>query len=132
MNDVKQSVLSVIAEAAEQDTMEVPQLAEENINQVGSSTDIQLEMLKTIQAMQKEMKVLKEKQIQKPSKALTKEKTPGKRSYTTRDNTSEYCHTHGACAHPGKFCKRKQPGHKDEATFADKMGGSTAFCQPCE
>ena len=88
-------------------------------------------MMKTIQAMQKEIKALKEAK-QKSSKSNAKDKTPGKRSYTTRDNTSEYCHTHGACAHPGKFCKRKQPGHKDEATFVDKMGGSTSFCQPCE
>ena len=56
VNDVKHA----IAEAAEQDTTEVPELQEENINQVGSSTDIQLEMMKTIQAMQKEMKALKE------------------------------------------------------------------------
>ena len=130
VNDVNQSVLSAIAEAAEQDTMEIPSLAKESVNQISSSTNIQLEMLRTIQEMQKEIKVLKENH--KPSKGLTKEKTPFKGTYMTRDNTSEYCYTHGACAHPGKFCKRKRPAHKDEATFTDKMGGSTAFCQPCE
>ena len=130
VNDVNQSVLSAIAEAAEQDTMEIPSLAKESVNQISSSTNIQLEMLRTIQEMQKDIKVLKE--THKPSKGLTKEKTPFKGTYMTRDNTSEYCYTHGACAHPGKFCKRKRSAHKDEATFTDKMGGSTAFCQPCE
>ena len=130
VNDVNQSVLSAIAEAVEQDTMEIPPLAEESVNRISSSTNIQLEMLRTIQEMQKEIKVLKENH--KPLKGLTKEKTPFKGTYMTRDNTSEYCYTHGACAHPGKFCKRKRPAHKDEATFTDKMGGSTAFCQSCE
>ena len=70
VNDVNQLVLSAIAEAAEQDTMEIPPLAEESINRISSSTNIQLEILRTIQEMQKEIKVLKENH--KPSKGLTK------------------------------------------------------------
>jgi hypothetical protein len=46
-------------------------------------------------------------------------------------NHSCYCWTHGACAHEGRHCNRKADGHKDEATFADKMGGSTCHCNSC-
>ena len=30
-----------------------------------------------------------------------------------------YCHTHGACFHPGNKCRNKGPGHQDNATFAN-------------
>ena len=52
----------------------------------------------------------------------------GGRQTRHRRTVSKYCWTHGACAHEGKECKNKNPGHQDEATFANKMGGSTAFC----
>ena len=41
-----------------------------------------------------------------------------------------YCWTHGGCGHLGGACRDKKPGHKDEATFENKMGGSTANCPP--
>ena len=47
-----------------------------------------------------------------------------------RRNTRFYCWTHGACAHTSKFCNYPADGHKIEATFNDKMGGSTRFCPP--
>ena len=50
----------------------------------------------------------------------------------TRQNTSKYCHTHGACSHKSSDCKKKKDGHKDSATFSNKMGGSTKFCRPSE
>ena len=45
-----------------------------------------------------------------------------------RTNTEEYCWTHGAWNHKGKHCKTPAAGHKNEATFTNKMGGSKAFC----
>lgn len=45
-----------------------------------------------------------------------------------RKNTSKYCWSHGACAHDSKDCKSKKPGHCDEATHANKMGGSKKNC----
>ena len=39
--------------------------------------------------------------------------------------TAKYCWTHGACGYEGKSCHRKAQGHKDEASFNDRMGGST-------
>ena len=43
-------------------------------------------------------------------------------SFRPRRNTSSYCWSHGACAHKGADCRIKRPGHKDEATFSNKMG----------
>jgi len=42
---------------------------------------------------------------------------------------NKYCWTHGASNHNGAECQYPDKHHKKEATFADKMGGSTAFCQ---
>ena len=42
---------------------------------------------------------------------------------------NKYCWTHGASNHNGEECHYPDKNHKKEATFADKMGGSTAFCQ---
>jgi len=41
---------------------------------------------------------------------------------------NKYCWTHGGCAHTGTDCLYQVPGHKTEATFEDKMGGSTLNC----
>ena len=42
--------------------------------------------------------------------------------------TGKYCWTHGGCNHYGPDCESKAEGHKDEATFQNKMGGSTKNC----
>ena len=44
-------------------------------------------------------------------------------------NTNFYCWSHGACAHPSNQCYSKRPGHQDNATFENKIGGSTVYCQ---
>ena len=58
--------------------------------------------------------------------------TPGQRNgnqLRRRRNTSKYCWTHGACSHGSAECKNKRDGHQDSATFANKQGGSTYYCQ---
>ena len=55
---------------------------------------------------------------------------PVRRSFRPRRNTEHYCWTHGAFAHDSKDCKHKASGHQDAATFQNKMGGSTYYCQP--
>ena len=52
-----------------------------------------------------------------------------KRTFTPRTNLSEYCHSHGACSHSSKDCRTKGNNHKNNATFANKMGGSMRYCQ---
>ena len=46
----------------------------------------------------------------------------------SRTNTSKYCWSHGGCAHSSSECNAKKEGHKNNATFDNKMGGSTSFC----
>jgi hypothetical protein len=41
---------------------------------------------------------------------------------------NKYCWTHGRGNHEGPNCNSKCPGHKDEATMENKMGGSTYGC----
>ena len=53
----------------------------------------------------------------------------GNSGYRKRKNVSKYCWTHGACAHSSNECSNKKPGHQDNATFSNKLGGSTRFCQ---
>ena len=60
-----------------------------------------------------------------------KEESDDKPKACWRYNTSIYCHSCGAGNHPSKKCKKKKPGHKNEATFKNLMGGYTDFCQMC-
>ena len=53
-------------------------------------------------------------------------------AYCRRTNISRYCWTHGACAHDSKNCRNKADGHRNNATFQNKLGGSTRFCNPQE
>ena len=128
VHDVRESVLSAIAEASNSiiEEVEAPVENQQVDRVISTAEQVQLEMLKAIKDLQMELKELKNKNQTNPPKNPSP--TPVKAKYTTRVNKSKYCHGHGACAHKGKFCKGKKTGHKDDATFADKMGGSTAYC----
>ena len=54
-------------------------------------------------------------------------RTPDNASFNRRVR-DKYCWTHGGCNHCSSKCSRKAPGHRDEATFDNRMGGSNAFC----
>ena len=51
---------------------------------------------------------------------------------TTNPNTGKaykrYCWTHGCTSHWGRHCKNKKTGHKEEATFKDRMGPLGVGC----
>ena len=49
--------------------------------------------------------------------------------YRGRRIITHYCWSHGACGHPGRTCRNPKPGHKNEATFANRMGGSNYYCR---
>ena len=49
-----------------------------------------------------------------------------------RSNINLYCWTHGACNHGSKDCKNPRDGHKAEATFENRMNGSSYFCRRSE
>ena len=129
VHSVKESVLSAIAESVPDTTS--TEESYDRVNQVSNSEQVTLDMLSAIKDLQKEIKELKSSKLQ--NKNIPKSSAPGQyKGYATRVNKSKYCHTHGACAHESKYCKNKRPGHKDEATFENKLDGSTAFCQGVE
>ena len=102
------------AKPTQHNTMEPPAPAAN-----AATTDaVQLKMLQILERLDKKLDG-------QPAPKTTK------RRYTRKD-TSKYCWSHGACGHPGCECKNKKPGHKDEATFDNKMGGSTFLCPPCK
>ena len=47
----------------------------------------------------------------------------------SRRNISQYCWSHGACAHNGYQCQRPKPGHVPWATFENKCHGCNDFCE---
>lgn len=51
------------------------------------------------------------------------------RNGPTRRNTSQYCWTHGACAHTGWQCGECMVGHVPHATFQNRCGGCNDFCE---
>ena len=52
----------------------------------------------------------------------------GRSTSRRRRNVSKYCWTNGACSHTSSECNNKAPGHKNEAIFENKLGGSTNYC----
>ena len=95
------------------------------------NNSIQMEMMKTLQAMQKEIAELKaEINNSKSSDDATLRTSNKTRKKKPRTIVSKYCWTHGAWHHISKDCKFKAVGHKDAATFANRMGGSTEYCTP--
>ena len=75
------------------------------------------ELLRLLQQLQQ--------QLQPPNQNLP----PQNPRRITRRVVSKYCWTHGACAHSGKDCNTPKEGHKKEATFENRMGGSNYFCK---
>ena len=101
------------------------------------SDPVQMEMLKLLQQIQLSMS------SQQPAQTLTPQggnnrgnKGGGNRvPRKTRDNstyprrvTDKYCWTHGGGSHISAVCNSKFTGHQDGATFANRMGGSNAYC----
>ena len=54
-------------------------------------------------------------------------KTPDNPPFS-RKVTNLYCWTHGGCAHESSKCNSKSTGHRNEATFENKLGASKGFC----
>ena len=103
-----------------------------------SSDAIQLQMIQLLQQTQQDMKTcLIATTNQHNNTSSPAPPTPQPKRYRkTPDNctffrrlTEKYCWTHGGCNHFGKDCKTKAPGHKDDATLENKMGGSKAYCK---
>ena len=99
------------------------------VNAMTSDNNLQLKMLQLLNDMQKEMKSLKTEQTQTRLKKRKNQNDNGKPKQRWRANTSCYCWSCGAGNHVSKNCKKKKEGHKDEASFKNRMNGCTDFCQ---
>lgn len=96
----------------------VTQPSENEVTESSSKLDL---ILQELQTMKTEVNNLK-------NRTATKKQAyedQGKRRWVI----SKYCHTCGASNHKSDKCKNKATGHKDDATFENKMGGSTLFCK---
>ena len=70
-------------------------------------------------------------QILSDKQSTTEPSNPQRRSFV-RNKTDKYCWSHGACGHDGKDCRNKKPGHRDDATFGNRLGGSNFYCKQAE
>ena len=55
---------------------------------------------------------------------------PGQPTRPLPARINKYCWTHGRCNHTSNSCESKAPGHQNEATMENKIGGSTYGCIP--
>ena len=95
-----------------------------------TNMSIQTETLKVLQDLHKQLQNLTQEVKNGGQKKDKKDfkKTPDNPPFQ-RSNTEKYCWTHGACNHDSSECTRRAPGHKADATKANKKGGSKAFCE---
>ena len=57
--------------------------------------------------------------------------TNRRRSRSTTGRTPKrYCWSCGCCPHWGRNCESKKTGHKDDASFTSRKGGSNENCRP--
>ena len=76
---------------------------------------IQLKMLEILERI--------DKKLDDPSRI------PSKKKQRVRRILDFYCWTHGAGNHKSCDCRNKKPGHQNNATFENRMGGSKAYCR---
>ena len=128
-------------------TSTIPEVSAPNIEQAMATTEssYQLEMMKLLKSMQEEISKLNRGGFTQRSNGggstystaqRSNENNGNKKGKKTPDNptferrtTNQYCWTHGGCAHKGAQCTMKAQGHKNDATFENKMGGSKGFCE---
>ena len=85
-------------------------------------------MAQMVQIME-QMNTLQQKiqsQLNSSNTSISTSTSSGRRR---RTNFNFYYWLHGDCVHPSHECGSKRPGHQDQATFENKMGGLTAYCQ---
>ena len=91
------------------------------------SDPVQLEILKLLKQMQQSLATTDTSTGNNRRGRRTPKKTPDNASFN-RSQTDKYCWTHGACGHASSVCRAPASGHKQDATFENRMGGSNAFC----
>ena len=93
-----------------------------------SASDLTPPSVQTANVTQQDQIQLKMLQILERIDKKLDERQPSTQTRTHRVLTS-YCWTHGAGNHKSADCCNKKDGHKDNATFDNRMDGSSAFCK---
>ena len=94
-----------------------------------STKDNLLKLVKDLQQQVSQLTVAQSVRSPYPtSRGPPTSRGSGDRPLRPRHNVSHYCWSHGACAHSSKDCNFKEPGHNADATFTNKLGGSTYHC----
>ena len=87
----------------------------------------------TMHTIQQQMQMMQQLLNQMATQQISNNSTNSTRGNTNtcRRNPNQrfYCWRHGACNHPSRECRNKSEGHQDEATFENRMGGSTRNIQ---
>lgn len=141
-NIIQQMVLAAVQEAVSENKLvpaqvqEPTQVPTENPFQTANATrqDTLLPLLiQQVQSMQETMNNLQRNMSNQqnnsyrnfPSNTINNNNN-NMQQRNTRDNRAnlKYCWTHGCCYHSGKECTRKAQGHKEEATFENRLGGN--------
>ena len=99
-------------------------MADYYMNLVANLAMNQKEILPTLLEQMKQM----QETMMQMQQQLKDKPPPKNRRQITRRNVSKYCWSHGACSHTSATCNNKKDGHKNDATFEDKKGGSTYYC----
>ena len=92
-----------------------------------TSTDVQMEMIALLRKIEANLSTCPPTNTRTTTRPKKGRKTPDNATFP-RNNTSKYCWTHGGCGHESQTCEAKATGHKDEATFSNRMGGSNTYC----
>ena len=100
-------------------------------NNTTTSDMVQLEMLKILRQLQNNNNNNNDANDgnNNNNRNRRRRKTPDNATHP-RPKIDKYCWSHGGCDHLSKDCKRQAAGHQTNATFANRMGGSNAYCAP--
>ena len=94
---------------------------------ISSATNDSSHSLNTLSTMESMISTIQELKKEIASLKATKNVDPTINPKTGKP-WRRYCWTHGCCPHSSKNCPNKAPGHKDNATFKNRQGGSNENC----
>ena len=99
------------------------------INTVGNGYNTDPAILKLLESLQKEIQNLKVPSSDPPTPSSDSDDLPLINPRTNQPY-KRYCWTHGCGSHWSNRCRNPKAGHKNEATFRNRMGGSNKGCLP--
>ena len=98
--------------------------ASNGINSISSASTVAT-LLSSIKSLEEELQHLKLVQVSQQTAGKTINPRTGKK-------WKRYCWSCGCCPHSSKYCPNKLPGHRDDASFKNRLGGSNKDCRPVQ